>query len=487
MRVVLVTMDRHLASASERARTRLAADLPGLKLTMHAAADWATDPASLDDCLADIALGDIVIVTMLFMEEHFLPVLPALKARREQCDAMVCAMSAGEVVRLTRMGKFDMDKPASGMMALLKRLRGQNKGPPSQGGAAQMKMLRRLPQLLRFIPGTAQDVRAYFLTLQYWLGGSEENVANLVRHLVSRYASGNRATLRGEVAVAAPIDYPEVGVYHPRMNGRIAADASKLPTVVSDRSAKGRVGLLLLRSYLLAGNARHYDGVIAALEVQGLQVVPAFASGLDARPAIEQFFMRDGRATVDAVVSLTGFSLVGGPAYNDAQAAESVLAALDVPYLAAHSVEFQTLQQWQQSERGLLPVEATMMVAIPELDGSTGPIIFGGRSEGGHDMQVCTERTAMLAARVAKLARPQAGTAQGGAGHLQLPSECRQYRHRRVPGRVREPVRDAARDARRRLHHRTAGERRCAACRGDRRQCEAAWCRCQCAGRHFGR
>ena len=29
--------------------------------------------------------------------------------------------------------------------------------------------------------------------------------------------------------------------------------------------------------------------------------------------------MKDGRATVDALVSLTGFSLVGGPAYNDAQ------------------------------------------------------------------------------------------------------------------------------------------------------------------------
>lgn len=422
LRVVLVTMDTHLASATERARHRLERELPGLSLGMHAAAEWGDDPAALQRCLDDIAAGDIVIVTMLFMEEHFLPVLPALKARREHCDAMVCAMSAGEVVRLTRLGKFDMDKPASGPMALLKRLRGQSKGPPSNGGAAQMKMLRRIPQLLRFIPGTAQDVRSYFLTLQYWLGGSEENMGNLVRHLVDRYASGPRAALRGRVAAAAPVDYPEVGVYHPRLAGRIGDDAAVLPKVVSDRAAKGRVGLLLLRSYLLAGNARHYDGVIAALEVQGLQVVPAFASGLDARPAIERFFTKDGRSTVDAVLSLTGFSLVGGPAYNDAHAAEAVLAGLDVPYVAAHPVEFQTLDQWGGSERGLLPVESTIMVAIPELDGSTGPAVYGGRGglpgstctgcskrctvEGGlaaQDMHTCSERTAMLAARVAKL------------------------------------------------------------------------------------
>ena len=55
-----------------------------------------------------------------------------------------------------------------------------------------------------------------------------------------------------------------------------------------------------MRSYLLAGNTAHYDGVIAALEARGLRVVPAFASGLDARPAIERFFLRDGRPLVDA-------------------------------------------------------------------------------------------------------------------------------------------------------------------------------------------
>ena len=78
-----------------------------------------------------------------------------------------------------------------------------------------------------------------------------------------------------------------------------------------------------------------------------MQVVPAFASGLDQREAVTHYFMRNGQATVDAVVSLTGFSLVGGPAYNDARAAEELLAGLDVPYIAAHPVEFQTLEQWR--------------------------------------------------------------------------------------------------------------------------------------------
>ncbi len=408
VRVVLVSLDGHLSGTLNRARPALTKDIPGLRLSQHAAAEWEADPEAVQRCRADIAEGDIIIVTMLVMEEHIQPVLPALKARREQCDAMVCCMSAAEVMRLTRIGGFSMGgdgaKPG-GALALLKRLRGNKTKSGPDNGAKQMAMLRRIPKLLRFIPGTAQDVRAYFLTLQYWLAGSEENIANLVRFLVNRYADGDRRALRDSIKVPAPHTYPEVGVYHPRLAGRIGEDPARLP---ARPGAKGTVGLLLMRSYVLAGNARHYDGVIEALETRGLRVIPAFASGLDARPAVERFFMRDGRTTVDAVVSLTGFSLVGGPAYNDARAAEALLTRLDVPYLSALAVEFQSLEQWEGSNQGLLPVEATMMVAIPELDGSTGHLVYGGRSNEvaateTRDMQTHGERTGVLADRVARL------------------------------------------------------------------------------------
>ena len=432
MRVVLVTMDSHLASASERANRSLSKSLPGLQLSVHAAAEWGDDPAALDRCKADIAQGDIVIATMLFLEDHFLPILPALQARRDHCDAMVCAMSAAEVTKLTRMGKFDMAAPATGAMAFLKRLRnkpeakGEESGARATAGAQQMKMLRRLPKILRFIPGTAQDVRAYFLTLQYWLAGSEQNISNMVHFLVDRYAQGTRKHLRGVAKTHEPVEYPEIGVYHPKMNhasavGRMGHSVDTLPSFATT-GKRGTVGLLLMRSYVLAGNADHYNGVITALEARGLRVVPAFATGLDQRPAIEAFFYKDGRPTIDALVSLTGFSLVGGPAYNDARAAEDTLAKLDVPYLAVTPVEFQTLDQWGGSTRGLLPVESTMMVAIPELDGATGSMVFGGRGSAthiactgcahactfknvvdAHDMHSCIERADLLAARVGKL------------------------------------------------------------------------------------
>ena len=436
IRVVVVTMDSHLSGAASRAETVLRAELPGLSLVVHAADEWGSDQAALAVCIEDIGKGDVVIATMLFMEDHIRPVQAALAARRDDCDAMLCCMSANEITRLTRLGKFDMMEEATGALAMLKKLRGAKPGQGKTNGVgsdgkSQMKMLRRLPKLMRFIPGTAQDVRTYFLGLQYWLAGSDENLANLVRMLVGRYCG------KTQMRAAAPVNYPDVGLYHPALPGKMTEDLSLLlkPSPVGARGLaeggtvrrifglanqphpiplapagerdKGTVGLLLLRSYLISGNAAHYDGVIAAFEARGLRAIPAFASGLDSRPAIEAYFMRDGVATVDAVVSLTGFSLVGGPAYNDSRAAEALLATLDVPYISATPVEFQTLEQWDVDPRGLLPVEATMMVAIPELDGAISPMVFGGRSTSNdatkRDMAAHPERAAALASRVGKL------------------------------------------------------------------------------------
>ncbi|WP_439648926.1 magnesium chelatase subunit H [Erythrobacter ani] len=416
VRVVIVTLDNHLKGAVERASSALSRE--NISLSLHAAADWDRDTASLETAKQAIEQADIVIATMLFLDDHCRAIMPTLEARREHCDAMVCLMSAGEIVKLTRMGGYSMDAPAKGPLALLKKLRGSKKQGASSG-AGQMKMLRRLPKILKFIPGTAQDVRAYFLTMQYWLAGSDENVIAMVRSLIDRYAAGERAGRRGITKAEAPLEYPETGVYHPRSKQRISESLRVLPR---DKAPGGTVGLILLRSYLLGHDSGHYDAAIASFEAAGMKVVPVFASGLDARPAIEKFFLdQDGQPVVDAIVNLTGFSLVGGPAYNDAEAARAVLGTLDVPYLAAHAIEFQTIEEWRERPQGLLPLEATMMVALPELDGSIVPSVIGGRAGEGavcngcdrrcerpasdhlRPMQGCPERTEALAARVGKL------------------------------------------------------------------------------------
>ncbi|MEM6372501.1 MAG: magnesium chelatase subunit H [Pseudomonadota bacterium] len=368
-RVVIITLDSHAAGPATRAMAQLTSDYPGLDLQVHAAAEWGESDTSFAAAEEAVRHGDIIIANLLFLEEHVARILPALQARRDHCDAMIGVIADADVVRLTRMGTLDMTAPPSTMGKLMKRLRGSSK-PSTESGAKKMAMLRRLPKILKYLPGKAQDLRAWFLVMQYWLGGSDDNVRAMVQFLLNRYATDTGWAMAAEAA--APIEYPDTGLYHPDLAGRITTDPANIP---GPKGATLTIGLVMLRSYVLSADTVHYDGIIRAFEAKGMRVLPAFAGGLDARPAVDAYF----RGKIDALVSLTGFSLVGGPAYNDNDAAVEMLADLDVPYLAAHALEFQTLGQWADSTGGLGPIETTMLVALPELDGAACPTVFGGR------------------------------------------------------------------------------------------------------------
>lgn len=408
--IVVVTLDQHAAGPAARIAPRLARDFPGLNIAIHAAAEWAENPAALARCKASLKTADIVIANLIFIEEHISAILPDLTEARARADAFVGLIADSAIVKLTKMGDLDMSRPASAAMALLKKLKPTAR-TSANSGEKQMSMLRRLPKILRWIPGKAQDLRAWFLSMQYWLGGSDDNIEQMIRFLISRYST--RKDWRGTTS-KAPVDYPEVGLYHPRLPGRITTDLAELPRPAGARLT---VGLLTLRSYILASDTGHYDAVIAALEAKGIACIPAFAGGLDGRPAINAYFK--GAHPVDAMVSLTGFSLVGGPAYNDSPAAVEALSALDVPYIAAHPLEFQTLGQWADAGTGLGPIETTMLIALPEIDGATNPTVFAGRHgldgctgcarlcKGAPDsraMSPCPERIASLAEKTLRLA-----------------------------------------------------------------------------------
>ena len=408
-RIALITLDAHAAGPCDRAASVLGTEFPGLSIEVHAAAEWGENPAALNAARDAIISADIIVVNLLFLEEHVQAIMTQLLERRDNCDAMIGVISDASIVKLTRMGTLDMSAPQSNAMTLIKRLRGSSKSS-TETGQKKMRMLRRLPKILKYIPGKAQDLRAWFMVMQYWLAGSDDNVESMLRFLISRYChikhwQGGQA--------AAPIEYPEVGLYHPDIKGKITHDPAEL---FSMPEAKCTVGILLMRSYVLSSDTAHYDAVIRSFEEKGIRVIPAFAGGLDSRPAMEAFFRQNGATKIDVLVSLTGFSLVGGPAYNDAAAAVKILKELNVPYVAAHPLEFQTLEQWTASAQGLGPIEATMLVALPELDGATNPTVFAGRignveqnepsvSEKTKQrlMTPCKERVEKLCARVEKL------------------------------------------------------------------------------------
>src|SRR5437764_10129974 len=113
------------------------------------------------------------------------------------------------------------------------------------------------------------------------------------------------------------------------------------------------------------------------------------------------------RPRVSQVVSLTGFSVVGGPAMNDSEAAADFLAGLNIPYRSLVSLDTQTVESWRESFTGLNPVQTGMQVAIPEIDGGTEPFVFGGISAAAVEPAPLEDRCRRIARRLKRWNRLQ--------------------------------------------------------------------------------
>ena len=96
-----------------------------MEITVHAAAEWAENPKSLEIAKNDILNADIIIANLLFLEEHVRAILPTLKTKRENCDALVGCISSKEVVSLTRMDRLDMSRTYQRFFIFIKKTKGK--------------------------------------------------------------------------------------------------------------------------------------------------------------------------------------------------------------------------------------------------------------------------------------------------------------------------------------------------------------------------
>jgi magnesium chelatase subunit H len=142
----------------------------------------------------------------------------------------------------------------------------------------------------------------------------------------------------------------------------------------------------------------------------GARVLPVFAGGLDFSKPVDAYFFDtsvkgvEPMPIVDAVVSLTGFALVGGPARQDHPKAIESLKRLNRPYMCALPLVFQTTEEWENSDLGLHPIQVALQIAIPELDGAIEPIILSGRDGNTGRAIALQDRIEAIAQRAMKWA-----------------------------------------------------------------------------------
>ncbi|XP_073150057.1 magnesium-chelatase subunit ChlH, chloroplastic [Henckelia pumila] len=334
----------------------------------------------------DLEDANVFIGSLIFVEELALKVKVAVEKERERLDAVLVFPSMPEVMRLNKLGSFSMSQLGQSKSPFFQLFKKKNKS--SAGFADSMlKLVRTLPKVLKYLPSDkAQDARLYILSLQFWLGGSQDNLVNFLKMISGSYVPALKGT---KIPYSDPVLYLDNGVWHPLAPCMYDDVKEYLNWYGTRRDANEKlkssnapvVGLVLQRSHIVTGDESHYVAVIMELEARGAKVIPIFAGGLDFSGPVERYFIDPitKKPMVNSVVSLTGFALVGGPARQDHPKAVESLMKLDVPYIVALPLVFQTTEEWLNSTLGLHPIQVALQVALPELDGGMEPIVFAGR------------------------------------------------------------------------------------------------------------
>ncbi|MEQ8756578.1 MAG: magnesium chelatase subunit H [Coleofasciculus sp. G1-WW12-02] len=391
LKVVYVVLEPQYQSALSAAVHSINQNQPDIAIEISGyLIEELRDPQNYEAFQQDIAKANIFIASLIFIEDLADKVVAAVQPHRDRLDAAVVFPSMPQVMRLNKLGSFSMAQLGQSKSAIAQFMKKRKEKSGSSFQDGMLKLLQTLPKVLKYMPiDKAQDARNFMLSFQYWLGGSSQNLENFLLMLADKYVLKGRT-----LEFKDPVVYPDMGLWHP-LSTKMFEDVKEYLTWYNNRDDISEdlkdpfapcVGLVLQRTHLVTGDDAHYVAMVQELEAMGARVLPVFAGGLDFSKPVDAFFYdtptSKGQANVtlvDAVVSLTGFALVGGPARQDHPKAIESLKRLNRPYMVALPLVFQTTEEWEGSDLGLHPIQVALQIAIPELDGAIEPIILSGR------------------------------------------------------------------------------------------------------------
>jgi magnesium chelatase subunit H len=360
----------------------------------------------------DLSEANIVFVIHVMDGENASRLVAALESYEDGHDAVIVINCMPELMRLTRMGKLDVGKFAGWMARYPRSSARRDKSNNKHRHHHYLKLVDRLPGILKFVPtaGALTDAKHYLYLFCYFLQPTPANIRSMLLYALKHYVRDDRLK---SIKTATPQQVPSVAIYHPDATELFETfDAYKnwyAAKKGKPLNPESTLGLLLMRPQVVSKTTKHYDALIRAIENEGLSVIPAIATLMDNREAVTRFF-RNGSPRVSQIVSLTGFSFVGGPAMNDSAAAAEFLCELNVPYRSAVSLDTQTIEAWRESPTGLNSVQAGMQIAIPEIDGATEPFIYGGIPVRSQEPTPLDDRCGRLARRLKRWTNLQTNT-----------------------------------------------------------------------------
>jgi len=222
---------------------------------------------------------------------------------------------------------------------------------------------------------------------RYCVEGGVENLKNALRCLASQIGY--------ETSFEPPKPLPKAGLYWP---GAVQPD---IDLVKDGQHKNGLAAIVFYRSTVQANATAPIDGLIKALNREGMNVLPIYVSSLKDPESIAVLDSVFKQAPPTIILNGTAFSVSkpGGP--------HKATPLDQTGCMVLQFVMSGTSQEgWQESERGLSAKDLTMHVVLPEIDGRVLTQIVSFKEEGAFDPKTQCSPTQFVPIkdRIARLA-----------------------------------------------------------------------------------
>ena len=228
----------------------------------------------------------------------------------------------------------------------------------------------------------------------YWKNAGRRNLDNMLSYITANIIKANNGVIKTskENSVAAPIIFPQQGIYHPALPNLIIKDliAYKKSRPVKPQQAK--IAILLQRALIESEQTQLIDATIAQLEAKGVYVVPFFFelspisgdySHLLQLPSIQE--NTEGKAIsmetdVDLIINFRNI--------HWANQRKIEFEKFNVPVMHAMTYYSGDKETWENDKQGVSANMMSFTLVLPENAGVIDPMIVAAMNMSERNVEI---------------------------------------------------------------------------------------------------